>query len=84
LGWRWPNRWPGAASATRWKACSPDGDDTPTVNVLRVSLRADVMTGEFYLDDHGPALRALRDLGDRRESRCMYGTGQSGLFHTPL
>jgi penicillin amidase len=69
----------------RWfELRSPVGGDTTTVNVSRVSLRADATTGEFYLDDHGPSLRALYDLGDRKRSRFMHSTGQSGLFFSPL
>jgi penicillin amidase len=69
----------------RWfELRSPVGGDTTTVNVSRVSLRADATTGELYLDDHGPSLRALYDLGDRSQSRFMFSTGQSGLFYSPL
>jgi penicillin amidase len=55
------------------------GGDTYTVNVARVNLRADPRTGEHYLNDHGPSLRALYDLGDPARSRIMISTGQSGL-----
>ena len=57
----------------------PVGGDTYTVNVSRVSLRPDAVTGELYLNDHGPSLRALYDLADPRQSRVMHSTGQSGL-----
>jgi penicillin amidase len=57
----------------------PVGGDTYTVNVSRVTLRPDAVTGELYLNDHGPSLRALYDLGDLRQSRVMHSTGQSGL-----
>jgi penicillin amidase len=58
---------------------APVGGDTYTVNVARVNLRADGVTGEHYLDEHGPSLRALYDLGDRGRSRFMHSSGQSGL-----
>ncbi|MBA3591609.1 penicillin acylase family protein, partial [Methylibium sp.] len=37
------------------------------------------VTGELYLDEHGPSLRALYDLGDRAKSRFIHSSGQSGL-----
>jgi penicillin amidase len=58
---------------------APVGGDTYTVNVGRVNLKADSVTGEHYLDEHGPSLRALYDLGDRSRSRFMHSSGQSGL-----
>ncbi len=58
---------------------APAGGDTFTVNVARVSLRPDPHTGELFLDEHGPSLRALYDLANRRRSRVMLGGGQSGL-----
>ena len=58
---------------------APVGGDTYTVNVSRVGLRPDAVTGELYLNDHGPSLRALYDLADKRQSRVMHSTGQSGL-----
>lgn len=64
----------------RWfELRAPVGGDTYTVNVSRVGLRPDATTGELYLDEHGPSLRALYDLGDRSRSRFMHSTGQSGL-----
>lgn len=57
----------------------PMGGDTYTVNAARVSLRPDAQTGELFLDEHGPSLRALYDLADRRRSRFIHNTGQSGL-----
>lgn len=57
---------------------SPASGDTFTVNVSRVRLRAD-WVGDFYTADHGPALRALYDLGDPTRGRVMISTGQSGL-----
>jgi penicillin amidase len=64
----------------RWfEIRTPSAGDTYTVNASRVSLRADVTTGELYLDEHGPGMRALYDLGDPRKSRIIHSTGQSGL-----
>ena len=63
---------------------SPVGGDTYTVNVSRVGLKPDAATGELYLDEHGPSLRALYDLADPSQSRVMHSTGQSGLFFSPL
>lgn len=63
---------------------TPVGGDTYTVNVSRVSLKPDAMTGELYLDEHGPSLRALYDLGDRTRSRVMHSSGQSGIVFSPL
>ena len=58
---------------------TPVGGDTYTVNVSRVGLRPDATTGELYLDEHGPSLRAIYALGDRAKSRFMHSSGQSGL-----
>ena len=63
---------------------TPVGGDTYTVNVGRVSLRPDATTGEHYLDEHGPSMRALYDLGDPTQSRVMLSTGQSGIVLSPL
>ena len=60
------------------------GGDTHTVNAARVSLRPDATTGELYLDEHGPSLRAVYDLGDPTRSRFMHSTGQSGIVFSPL
>ena len=60
------------------------GGDTYTINVSRVGLQADGATGEFYLDEHGPGLRALYDLGDPSKSRFMHSSGKSGLMFSPL
>ena len=62
---------------------APVGGDTHTVNVSRVNLQPDRVTGELYLDEHGPSLRALYDLGDRGRSRFMHSSGQSGLPWSP-
>lgn len=62
---------------------APVGGDTYTVNVSRVNLRADSTTGEYYLDEHGPSLRALYDLGDASQSRFMHSSGQSGIPWSP-
>jgi penicillin G amidase len=58
---------------------APVGGDTQTVNVSRVGLKPDATTGELYLDEHGPSLRALYDLGDLSQSRVMHSSGQSGI-----
>ena len=63
---------------------TPVGGDTYTVNVSRVSLKADSTTGEFYLSEHGPSLRGLYDLADRANSRVVHSTGQSGIPWSPL
>jgi penicillin amidase len=63
---------------------TPVGGDTYTVNVSRVTMKPDTATGELYLDEHGPSLRALYDLGDLSQSRFMHSTGQSGIFFSPL
>ena len=63
---------------------TPVGGDTFTVNVSRVGLKPDPTTGELYLDEHGPSLRGLYDLGDRAQSRVMHSTGQSGILFSPL
>lgn len=58
---------------------TPVGGDTFTVNVSRVLYKPDAATGELYLDEHGPSLRALYDLGDPAQSRFIHSSGQSGL-----
>mgnify|MGYP002623606942 CR=1 FL=1 len=63
---------------------TPVGGDTYTVNVSRVGLRPDPTTGELYLDEHGPSLRGLYDLGYRSRSQVMHSTGQSGILFSPL
>ena len=62
----------------------PVGGDSYTVNVSRVSLKADGTTGEYYLSEHGPSLRGLYDLADRANSRVVHSTGQSGIPWSPL
>ena len=72
------------AALARWfELRTPVGGDTFTVNVGRVGLKADSSTGELYLDEHGPSLRALYDLGDLKQSRFMFSSGQSGLPFSP-
>ncbi len=61
----------------------PVGGDAYTVNVGRVSLKPDATTGELYLDEHGPSLRALYDLADRNQSQVIHSTGQSGILWSP-
>ena len=69
----------------RWfELRTPVGGDTYTVNVSRVNLKPDSTTGELYLDEHGPSLRALYDLGDLSQSRFMHSSGQSGILFSPL
>ncbi len=63
---------------------TPVGGDTYTVNVSRVAMKPDAATGELYLDEHGPSLRALHDLGDPTKSRFMHSSGQSGNVFSPL
>jgi penicillin amidase len=64
----------------RWfELRTPVGGDTFTVNVSRVLYRPDATTGERYLDEHGPSLRALYDLADPAQSRFMHSSGQSGI-----
>ncbi len=68
----------------RWfELRTPTGGDTYTVNVSRVGLKPDATTGELYLNEHAPSLRALYDLGDPSRSRFMHSTGQSGLPFSP-
>ena len=63
---------------------TPVGGDTYTVNVARVGLKPDATTGELYLDEHGPSLRAIYDLGQPANSRFMHSTGQSGIVFSPF
>ncbi len=58
---------------------TPVGGDTYTLNVSRVSTRPDRTTGELYLDEHGPSLRALYDVSDPSASLVMQSSGQSGI-----
>jgi penicillin G amidase len=57
----------------------PTGGDNFTINVGRVGIKPDGTTGELYLNEHAPSLRAIYDLGDLSQSRVMHSTGQSGL-----
>ena len=69
----------------RWfEVRTPVGGDSYTVNVSRVSLKADGTTGEYYLSEHGASLRGLYDLADRGNSRVVHSTGQSGIPWSPL
>ena len=63
---------------------TPVGGDTYTLNVSRVGLAPDKLTGELYLGEHAPSLRAIYDLGDPSQSRFMHSSGQSGLPFSPL
>jgi len=67
------------ALARFYELRTPVGGDTFTINVSRVTFRPDPNTGELYLDEHGPGLRALYDLADPAQSRVMHSSGQSGL-----
>lgn len=62
---------------------TPVGGDTFTVNAARVSFRTDSTTGERYLNEHGPSLRALYDVADPARSRFIHSGGQSGLPFSP-
>jgi penicillin amidase len=62
----------------------PVGGDSHTVNASRVGLKPDVTTGELYLNEHGPSLRALYDVANLAESRVVHSTGQSGIVFSPL
>ena len=69
----------------RWfELRAPVGGDTYTINVSRVALKPDATTGELYLNEHGPSLRAIYDLGDPAKSRVMHSSGQSGIVFSPL
>lgn len=68
----------------RWfELRAPVGGDTHTVNVSRVNLKADGRTGELYLNEHGPSLRAVYDLADPGQSSFMHSSGQSGIPWSP-
>jgi penicillin amidase len=69
----------------RWfELRAPVGGDTYTINVSRVGLKPDATTGELFLDEHGPSLRAIYDLADPANSRFMHSTGQSGNVFSAL
>ena len=59
-------------ASRRWRRCSklrvPSGGDSYTVNVGRVGVKPDATTGELYLNEHAPSLRAIYDLGDLSQS----------------
>ncbi|HEU4460622.1 MAG TPA: penicillin acylase family protein [Methylibium sp.] len=57
----------------------PVGGDAFTINAARPTLWPDGTTGEVDLNEHGPSFRALYDLNDRRRSRLVVSSGQSGL-----
>jgi penicillin G amidase len=67
------------ALAPLFELRAPTGGDTYTLNVGRVGVKPDATTGELYLNEHAPSLRAIYDLGDLSQSRVMQSTGQSGL-----
>jgi penicillin amidase len=72
------------ALARFYELRAPVGGDTYTINVSRVNYRPDATTGELYLDEHGPSLRAIYDVGDLSRSRFMHSSGQSGIPWSPL
>jgi penicillin G amidase len=73
------------AVLARWfELRAPVGGDTYTIDAARVGLAPDPITGELYLDEHGPSLRALYDLADPSQSRVMHSSGQSGIVFSPL
>ena len=72
------------ALARLFELRTPVGGDTYTVNAARVGLKPDATTGELYLDEHGPSLRAIYDVVDLRQSRFIHSTGQSGIVFSPL
>ena len=53
--------------------------DTYSVNASRVAFKPLARTGELYLNEHGPSLRALYDVAQPANSRVMHSSGQSGL-----
>lgn len=55
------------------------GGDGHTVNVSRVGLQPDRITGELFLSEHAASMRAIYDLADPAGSRVIQPTGQSGL-----
>jgi penicillin amidase len=55
----------------------PVPGDTYTLNANRVGLSGP--DAERYRSTHGPSLRALYDLADRRQSSVIHSSGQSGL-----
>ncbi len=68
----------------RWfELRAPVGGDTYTLNVSRVALVPDKVTGELYLAEHAPSLRAIYDLGEPANSRMVHSSGPSGLPFSP-
>lgn len=61
----------------------PMGGDTHALVATRVVLRPDARTGDLYHSDHAASLRAVYDLADRRQSRAMHSSGQSGHVLSP-
>lgn len=61
----------------------PVGGDGHSINATRVGLKPDPQTGELFLVDHAPSLRAVYDLADPSRSRFMHSSGQSGIVLTP-
>ncbi|MEO6664427.1 MAG: penicillin acylase family protein, partial [Rubrivivax sp.] len=71
------------ALARLFELRAPVGGDTHTLNVSRVGLRPDPVTGELYLDEHGPSLRAVYDVADLLRSQVIHSSGQSGIVFSP-
>ena len=71
------------ALARLFELRAPGLGDTFTINAMRVNYKADATTGERYLLEHGPSLRAIYDVADLSQSRFMHSSGQSGLFWSP-
>lgn len=68
-----------AAVAGLFELRVPVGGDSYSINASRTGLRPDARTGELYLNEHGPALRALYDVADPSRSAVILSSGQSGL-----
>jgi penicillin amidase len=61
----------------------PVGGDSHSINATRVGLKPDSQTGELFLVEHAPSLRAVYDLADPSRSRFIHSSGQSGIALTP-
>ncbi|CAN7394642.1 penicillin acylase family protein [Rhizobacter sp. LjRoot28] len=72
-----------AALAWLFETRVPVGGDTYTVNVSKVRMRPDPVTGALYVSEHGASFRGLYDLADPARSRIMLSTGQSGNVFSP-
>lgn len=72
-----------AALAWLFETRVPVGGDTYAVNVSKVRMRPDPVTGALYVSEHGASFRGLYDLADPARSRVMLSTGQSGNVFSP-